>query len=436
MRIDTLHLVNFRCFESLKLDLNPDLTIFLGENASGKTALLDALAIGAGDFLRGFGLEDAPRVRPRDARRTIYQHGAQVDVQRHSTVWLRFEDNSRGGRLAWHRDLVGDEGVSVITQSLGLGGEVVRHEVSQGKNIDLPLLAYYGTRRLLGAVERREERYTPSRNDGYLGCMASSTDVGAMERWIRQATYAELQEGAPDPVLRALSGAVASCIEGCEGLVFDIRQDELRLEMRGGERAYFSELSDGFRNVMALIADLAWRALVLNPHLGDHAIQEARGVVLIDELDLHLHPRWQRRIVGDLRRLFPKVQFVVTTHSPQVVASVPQGAVRILRREPGASSPTVQEPPPTWGRDTNALLEQVFGVDERPSEVKARLSAIFAAIDQGALEEAEARLQALEQTLTPDDGELTQARWLLQMERAAPSALDVEDEDVADPEAT
>ena len=109
------------------------------------------------------------------------------------------------------------------------------------------------------------------------------------------------------------------------GARYNIRLGTLILERENGDYIRFSDLSDGYRNVIAIAADIAIRMVMLNPHLADNALLMTPGVILIDEIDLHLHPMWQRRIVDDLRRTFPKVQFICTTHSPFIVQSLRSG---------------------------------------------------------------------------------------------------------------
>ncbi len=89
----------------------------------------------------------------------------------------------------------------------------------------------------------------------------------------------------------------------------------------------FNYLSDGFRSMVAMAADIAYRASLLNPHLGEDAAKETSGIVLIDEIDLHLHPKWQRRIVRELQSAFPDLQFIATTHSPFILQSLDPGEV-------------------------------------------------------------------------------------------------------------
>ena len=93
------------------------------------------------------------------------------------------------------------------------------------------------------------------------------------------------------------------------------------------------DLSDGFRSILSMVADLAYRMVRLNPFLGRRAILDTPGIVLIDEIDMHLHPSWQQTVLLDLQKAFPKVQFIVTTHSPQVLGSVPPDSIRVLEWE-------------------------------------------------------------------------------------------------------
>jgi predicted ATP-binding protein involved in virulence len=91
-----------------------------------------------------------------------------------------------------------------------------------------------------------------------------------------------------------------------------------------------SMLSDGLRNMVVMVSDIAFRCIKLNPHLGEHAAMKTEGVVMIDEVDMFLHPSWQQTVIGSLRSAFPKIQFIVTTHSPQVLSTVPKECIRIL----------------------------------------------------------------------------------------------------------
>lgn len=116
---------------------------------------------------------------------------------------------------------------------------------------------------------------------------------------------------------------------------FMAKEGQLVIFFLDGRRLPFNHLSDGQRTLFAMIGDLVRRAVLLNPHLGDKVLEETPGIVLIDELDLHLHPKWQRRIIEDLRRTFPKIQFIATTHSPFLIQSLRDGGLIQLDGETG-----------------------------------------------------------------------------------------------------
>ena len=133
---------------------------------------------------------------------------------------------------------------------------------------------------------------------------------------------AGLQKGAAIGALEAVRKAVATCVEDAERAYFNIERDQLMVQFADRE-LLLHLLSDGYHSMVSMVADIAIRAARLNPHLAEEAALKTPGVVLIDELDLHLHPKWQRRVVGDLLKAFPMVQFVATTHSPFIIQSLP-----------------------------------------------------------------------------------------------------------------
>jgi predicted ATP-binding protein involved in virulence len=119
--------------------------------------------------------------------------------------------------------------------------------------------------------------------------------------------------------------ALVQIIPGVEDLYFDANLGEVILRFANGDQQPFMNLSDGQRAMLAVVGDLAQKAATLNPHLGADVLRETEGVVMIDELDLHLHPTWQRHVIEDLRTTFPKIQFICTTHSPFLIQSLRSG---------------------------------------------------------------------------------------------------------------
>ena len=171
----------------------------------------------------------------------------------------------------------------------------------------------------------------------------------------------------------------------------------------------FSNLSDGQRVMLTLIGDLTRRALTLNPHLEKDVLKQTPGVVSIDELDLHLHPRWQRRVIHDLKRTFPMVQFIATTHSPQLVGEALPHEIRILEGDAATT------PSRSFGIDSSRILEEVMHVSRRNEETKELLSKMADEIDREDLGEAKRTLGVVEEKLGQDDPEVTGANTLINL---------------------
>jgi predicted ATP-binding protein involved in virulence len=158
--------------------------------------------------------------------------------------------------------------------------------------------------------------------------------------------------------------------------------------------------------MLALVGDMARRLSILNPSL--HNPNEGAGVVLIDEIDLHLHPRWQREVMGKLAKTFPNCQFVISTHSPQVIGELKPESVVLLRD--GSSSLAI--PQATYGLTSGQVLEEVMDASSRTSTVKERIDAIFACLERGVLGQARQLIDELKQD-APDVPELAGAEALL-----------------------
>lgn len=145
-----------------------------------------------------------------------------------------------------------------------------------------------------------------------------------------------------------------------------------------------SQLSDGLRNAVAMVADIAFRCVKLNPHLRDEAALKTQGIVLIDEVDMFLHPAWQQQIIQSLRSAFPLIQFIVTTHSPQVISTVKRESIRLLEQDENGNGKALMPLGATYGEPSNDVLQSVMGVDPQPPvKEKEDLKKLTELVDQG-----------------------------------------------------
>ncbi len=188
------------------------------------------------------------------------------------------------------------------------------------------------------------------------------------------------------------------------------RTPEVRLTLLKGEQELnLNQLSDGEKGVIAMIGDIARRLAISNPE-SENALN-GYGVVLIDEIELHLHPSWQHMIIPGLEKIFPNVQFIVTTHSPQIISHVNRESVIILEQEEGKIIATY--PDEAYGKDTNYILELVLDAPHRPKEITEKLNKYFSLIDEGKLEQAQDLREELEELIGTDEPDFVTADALM-----------------------
>jgi predicted ATP-binding protein involved in virulence len=399
LRIDDLRLQNFRCFAACELNLHPTLTVLVAENAQGKTALLDALRLALQEFVNTVGR----RKQPHGFDRTdIHLRRSNQDVmESRLPTEFRVGGEVDGEPVSWRHVLSKDtlhartstkdaKDIRRIAKRLADQPDVNDILPTDPPTV-LPVVSYYGTGRLydehrLTEGKRRLSESSPIRASAYLDCLSPSSSYKSFSAWFgqkwEQASDPRFRavgfEARPENQLAAVREAVHAVLEptGWAALSWQkLREDDwghvygaghIALEHPEKGRFPLNYLSDGVRNMAALAGDLAHRCVRLNPHLGEAAAKRTPGVVLIDEVDMHLHPRWQQLVVGLLRSTFPNVQFVVTTHSPHVLTSIRKEHIRIIAiNEDGKWSTQIPQYSPL-GQESSDALAFVMGAHPRP----------------------------------------------------------------------
>jgi predicted ATP-binding protein involved in virulence len=401
MKIHRLTLTNFRGFADATLDLDRPLTVLFGPNGSGKSTVLEALAVVFSEVLK-HALPD-------------------------QRVWI-FDTTDEDVRLGSESlALLGDVSNGTVRKPVRIERrrKVERHAKARDTSLmrlfgAAPLLpVYYGASRAVagaGDAFAPEEKDPHDRKPAAPPALRDALAVGTLRfrslfAWFKEREDAEnarkVSEGdltLEDGQLSAVRRAVAGMLPGFSGL--RVQRDPLHMVIRKQDQLLaIDQLSDGEKLLLALAADLARRLAMVTPE-GDPLRGEA--VVLIDEIELHLHPAWQRLVLTRLRTTFPGCQFVVTTHSPQVLSEVPNDAVVLVK-----DFAFVQAGAPTAGRDTNAILSEVMDTPERPEAQRAALREVSQLIDGGRYEEAREKLDALERAVTARDREVVGLRTML-----------------------
>jgi len=369
VKLLNLKIRNFRRYEDASFRFHPRFSVLIGDNGKGKTTVLDAIAVMLGTYLQGSRIKTGQSVvRKNDARLVLHEKGGQLFIEPQREVFLAATALIGNSTIEWRRD-IGDRGGRA--KDMVETGNRDRELISKGRDHDLPLLLYYGSGRLWDIHRDVQTERPGSQLDAYRFCLDPKSDQKAFEKWFKRISFSELRKGQRCPALQTIRQAVLSCIPGARDFYHDTHEDQIMIGLEEEGLIPFNNLSDGYRNMVAMVADIAYRASLLNPHLEADAGRQIKGVVLIDEIDLHLHPKWQRLVVRDLQEAFPALQFIATTHSPFIVQSLDPGEVIDLNRaalpETVMAAPdgiAVPGPADSYSdRSIEDIVEEIMGVE-------------------------------------------------------------------------
>jgi predicted ATP-binding protein involved in virulence len=406
MKLNKLQIKKFRCFESLSIELDQQLTVLVAKNGQGKSSVLDAIRIGLWPFVSGFDLartsfndpanaisvDDVQTLKMRDgqmARQLPCEIALKSDWDinlvgfdqfKKTWEWVRSRNSETKGTK-----IKDDPACKKIKSLASITQNQVRNPESP--DFELPVLGYYGTGRLWSQKRLTEAKTAKGKQNAdfymrlfaYRDCLDPASSYKHFADWFTWIfeCYRE------DQIKQSEKGLSSEMDSKWKDTIFVVQQaiNEVLQEATGWYNLEYSlsdekslilyhdkqgklkveQLSDGIRGVLAMVGDIAYRCVKLNWHLGLQAAKETHGIVMIDEVDMHLHPAWQQTILGGLTKAFPNIQFIVTTHSPQVISTVPSHQIRILDGNNVYSAEAG-----TQGAESSRILKRIFGVEPRP----------------------------------------------------------------------
>lgn len=422
---------NFRGIREADLELDPRVTVLFGSNAAGKTTFLDALAIGLGAIPsrlpnttgRAFAkrgdlrvVHNAPPLLQYDLaapRESIECPFARVSLQ--SVDGIRWDVTKRRSRAD----------SPVVPKGIGLKelhawlDPIVRADLDGEERAPIPLVAAYGNERAVVDVPLRERGFNREFDPfgAFDRSLEATTRFKTVFEWFRVMEDLERRDReqrrdfdyvlpALEWVRRALAAAELRCSNprvetGPIRMLVDFEHDD-----GSREPLDIRSLSDGYRTHFALVVDLARRMVQLNPSLDlDDPSRGTKSpaVVLIDEVDLHLDPQWQARVVRGLLGAFPNAQFLLTTHSEQVVGSLDASQVRRLSWASGEI--VIERVPFAQGASSERILVNLMGAAERvPGPVTNKLNQYLALVssNQGSTQRARELRACLDEKMPHD----------------------------------
>ncbi len=350
MKITSLKIRNFRGFEHKTFDFDPRMTVVVGNNTTGKTTLLNAVQIALGAYLkslhsintsdkaysRNFTLRDVYK-RYIPEKKDFFPNPENTRIAASGEFFLTYhngeEFSTKPCPISWWRELRGTK----TTHSRECVGEIMDYveqmetaRASHDSNVDAiyPLVLSFGVKRIdndyrsAQKTKLRESRIEKA----YKSALLETIDFKSAFDWLYRFDSNLSKEKEFAGTKEAFLNALSKAIPAMSAIEVDSKNNEFiaKVAVTGEVAEYqtFDNMSDGFKAIISIVAEIAYRCIELNGFLGKDAIVKTPGVVIIDEVDLYLHPRWQRHILADLQAAFPLIQFIVSSHSPFIIQSV------------------------------------------------------------------------------------------------------------------
>ncbi len=417
MILTEIEMTNYRGASALKLEFNEKLNIFFGMNGAGKSTVLDAIAL----MLSW----PASRIRHTSSAGRLITEGEIMNGKPFASIEI--SSKTTQGIVNWKllKNRAGHLAVNEKSQFLKLNDYTrsLQTKITETlEHCNLPVFVYYPVNRAVVDIPLEiRDKHQFGLLSVYEEALSSGANFRAFFEWFREREdlenetrkYLGTQTSSedfqfPDPQLEAVRQALSAFLPEFSNLT--VRRNPLRMEVeKNGRRLAVNQLSDGEKCLVALLGDLARRMAIANPQLKNPL--QGVGIVLIDEIDLHLHPKWQRLVVPRLVEVFPNCQFFISTHSPHVISHVQPEDLFLL--EQTGTDIIATKPNESYGKNVDRILEDLMGLETtRPDQVHADLQEVFQAIESGNLDDARNRISAL-QKMIGSDPELVKAGVLI-----------------------
>lgn len=406
MYLEKVNVKNYKAIKEINIDLNPGINLLIGDNGAGKTSVLEGIAVALGGlFVNVAGVSTKNFVK-EDVRMVIDPLGdASTSVTYCEPISVgcslkicdekKFKWNRMKEELSATHTKIDDKAVCTWMKKL----------TNQPDSI-LPLISFQSAARAW-KVRRGDfgtvlQKKLDDRRCGYIGCLGSSMDVKSIQQWCMKQEVIAVNKGKVREY-ETFKNVISTFMKEINELS---EAPEVYYSPQFGELAYrdgkedmaISKLSAGYQSLLWMIMDLAYRVCLLNPELSDRS--QIKGIVLIDEIDMHLHPKWQWNIIKALSTTFKNVQFITATHSPIVISSAKGANLILLDDEKG-----VTYLPECYGYAVEDILCYRQESTSRPKNVKTLIDQINEFVDDEKFNDAQKALGKLRDMLGEENSE-------------------------------
>lgn len=428
MFLSSIHIENFKGIQEADFRFSNTMNLIVGNNGTGKTSILEAVAVALGGFLAGiqgvqtihFSKDEIRRENQllgEGSNNIIYRTPIKVDanlmIDEQSFSFTRQKKSVSSSRSTIEPRDICKKAENMAADS---------HSV-------LPIISYQSFSRI--SNQKKDKWEDPFSNDfsrtvGYTDCLEEASNTKMLTNWCKRMDYISWQKEKEIAEYEAVKCAVACfmqvMLDKSEVRIFYDKRTEELMYACDSEQLPIRLLSSGFRTLLGMVLDIAYRMAILNPNLMNHIVSSTPGIVLIDEIDMHLHPNWQWKVVKALRTTFPKVQFIATTHSPMIMASCKdENMIMLNPMDRFLDMPSeVSHGSTVKGWQINDVLEQCMNSCYRDPETTERLNRLTVlakkrikhTISMEELEEYHSLIKELSGLLPQDDVGVEDAAFL------------------------
>ena len=419
MNIEKLIINNYKAIESTEITLKPGINLLVGDNGVGKTSILEAIVVALGGLFMNVTGVQTKNIAKDDIRISIDTLGdAATGVTYHTPVSIECQLRVGDEGYCWNRSRVDSENSHTKIDNRDICKWM--NTITNQNDSILPLLSFQSAARAWrvkrGDFGKEMKKKLVDRRCGYIGCLDYSLDVKVIQEWCLKMELAAFQKRKLIVEYELFKCMITTFMKNINEtkitpeIYFSSQLNEM-VYIENGEEMPISKLSAGYQSLLWMIMDLAYRTAILNPQ-GIESLEQINGIVIIDEIDMHLHPKWQWNILSALEVTFPNVQFIIATHSPIVISSCKNGNLISV-----GDSQEVDYLPGAYGYSVEDVLQLRQGSSSKPRNIEVLNDKLERAINDDDYSKAEEIIAELKKQLGESHGEVTQAIDLLEMNR-------------------